>query len=137
MTAHTPPSQPRVPNWMLVVLMAMYTGFAIPVSIVALVQSLFFGVVIVVVLAYFWTQIPAMLLGRNAPMAEAVGEVVPQMPALAPTGNASFDAYRAELIDRLERERTDFDTFVTRLRASKDKSEFDRFMDARANRGAA
>lgn len=48
------------------------------------------------------------------------------------TGNASFDAYRQDVLDRLEREQNSFDRFLGRLRDAKDKSEFDRFMDERA-----
>jgi hypothetical protein len=54
------------------------------------------------------------------------------------TGNGSFDAYRADVLNRLEDEQTRFVTFLDRLRDAKDKSQFDIFMDdrARANRMA-
>lgn len=51
-----------------------------------------------------------------------------------PSGNASFDAYRADMLARLEQEQHSFEGFLERLRAAKDKSEFDRFMDQRAQR---
>ena len=58
--------------------------------------------------------------------------------ALPATGNVSFDAYRADMLDRLESERRTFEDFLSRLRDAKDKSEFDTFMDdrAKANREA-
>ena len=51
-----------------------------------------------------------------------------------PTGNAAFDAYKADTLKRLEEEQGNFETFLERLREAKDKSEFDAFMDERANR---
>jgi hypothetical protein len=51
---------------------------------------------------------------------------------LTPTGNISFDAYRTDMLDRLESERRTFEDFLGRLRAAKDMSEFDQFMDDRA-----
>jgi hypothetical protein len=51
-----------------------------------------------------------------------------------PTGNAAFDAYKADTLSRLEEEQNNFETFLERLRAAKDKSEFDDFMDERASR---
>lgn len=51
-----------------------------------------------------------------------------------PTGNSAFDAYKADTLRRLEDEQDSFETFLERLRAAKDKSEFDSFMDERAAR---
>jgi len=51
-----------------------------------------------------------------------------------PTGNSAFDAYKADTLKRLEEEQNNFETFLERLRAAKDKSEFDAFMDERATR---
>ena len=51
-----------------------------------------------------------------------------------PTGNTAFDAYKADTLKRLEEEQDSFETFLERLRAAKDKSEFDAFMDERATR---
>ena len=44
------------------------------------------------------------------------------------TGNAAFDAYKADTLTRLEEEQTNFEAFLTRLREAKDKAEFDQFM---------
>ena len=53
------------------------------------------------------------------------------------TGNSAFDAYKSDTLQRLEREQHDFESFLTRLRESKDKVEFDSFMDERAKEAAA
>ncbi|MGJ8615581.1 MAG: DUF2852 domain-containing protein [Sulfitobacter sp.] len=50
------------------------------------------------------------------------------------TGNAAFDAYKADTLRRLEEEQTNFEAFLERLREAKDKAEFDQFMDERAKR---
>lgn len=50
------------------------------------------------------------------------------------SGNRAFDAYKADTLDRLEREQEEFEAFLERLRASKDKSEFDQYLDDRARR---
>jgi hypothetical protein len=54
------------------------------------------------------------------------------------SGNTAFDAYKAEALRRLEEEQEAFEAFLQRLRNSKDKSQFDTFMDerARANQAA-
>lgn len=52
--------------------------------------------------------------------------------AFRPSGNASFDAYKSETLKRLEEEQEAFETFLQRLRESKDKKEFDSFMEDRA-----
>ena len=53
------------------------------------------------------------------------------------TGNSAFDAYKSDTLDRLEREQHDFEAFLTRLRESKDKVEFDAFMNDRAKAASA
>ena len=52
--------------------------------------------------------------------------------AVSPTGNSAFDSYKADMLKRLEDEQHAFETFLERLRESKDKSEFDSFMNERA-----
>lgn len=49
------------------------------------------------------------------------------------SGNSAFDAYKADTLRRLEDEQGSFEAFLQRLRAAKDKSEFDQFMDDRAS----
>jgi hypothetical protein len=53
------------------------------------------------------------------------------------TGNHAFDSYKAEALRRLEEEQEAFEAFLQRLRNSKDKTEFDAFMEDRARANAA
>lgn len=60
------------------------------------------------------------------------------------SGNAAFDAYKREQLQRLEEERRrleaeqrEFRAFVDRLRRAKDEEEFNRFMAERAARPGA
>lgn len=48
------------------------------------------------------------------------------------SGNTAFDAYKADTLDRLEREQAEFEAFLRRLRDSKDKAEFDQYLAGRA-----
>ncbi len=48
------------------------------------------------------------------------------------SGNSAFDSYKADTLRRLEEEQDAFEAFLDRLRAAKDKSEFDAFMEDRA-----
>ena len=50
------------------------------------------------------------------------------------SGNRAFDDYRAETLRRLEDEQREFRDFLARLRAAKEKTEFDQFMAERRNR---
>jgi len=52
--------------------------------------------------------------------------------AFRSSGNAAFDAYKADTIRRLQEEQEAFEAFLQRLRDAKDKSEFDSFMADRA-----
>lgn len=53
---------------------------------------------------------------------------------LSSSGNTAFDAYKSDMLKRLEDEQAAFGAFLDRLREAKDKSEFDAFMDERARR---
>ena len=53
---------------------------------------------------------------------------------LRPSGNYAFDEYREEALRRLEEEANEFREFLDRLRAAKDRAEFDEFMRDRRNR---
>lgn len=55
---------------------------------------------------------------------------------LRSSGNAAFDAYKANALQRLEDEQAAFEAFLARLRAAKDQQEFDRFMEDRAKQVA-
>ncbi len=50
------------------------------------------------------------------------------------TGNTAFDEYRETTLRRLEEEREAFVEFLDKLRAAKDKAEFDQFMTDRSRR---
>lgn len=51
-----------------------------------------------------------------------------------PTGNRAFDEYRDQMLQRLENEAQDFQDFLARLRAARDKQEFDQYMADRQAR---
>ena len=51
-----------------------------------------------------------------------------------PSGNVAFDEYREETLRKLDEEQTEFRDFLDRLRAAKDRAEFDDFMAERRNR---
>ena len=69
--------------------------------------------------------------GRAAPEQWSASPAAPA-PAPEPTGNASFDAYRAATLARLEAEQTEFVVFLDRLRHARDAEEFQSFMADRA-----
>lgn len=54
--------------------------------------------------------------------------------AFKSSGNSAFDSYKADTLRRLEEEQENFEGFLNRLRESKDKAEFDDFMDERARK---
>lgn len=56
--------------------------------------------------------------------------------AMRPSGNTAFDAYKADTLQRLEEEQSNFEAFLARLREAKDKAEFDNFMEDRARKAA-
>ncbi len=112
----------------------LFAAFAIPVTIVALNVFWPAGVVIAIILAWRGGFAPT---GRPSPAPRNVEEAMKNlMPTAAEksSGNASFDAYRSDIIQRLETERRDFEGFLGRLRDAKDKTEFEDFLDARAKR---
>lgn len=47
------------------------------------------------------------------------------------SGNAAFDAYKAETLKRLEAEQAEFAQHLERLRDARDREEFERFMAER------
>lgn len=110
----------------------LFAAFAIPVTIVALNVFWPAGVVIAIILAWRGGFAP---IGTPPPaprdMDEAMKSLVPTT-AQRSSGNASFDAYRHDMIERLEIEQQNFEGFLARLRAAKDQTEFDTFLDARA-----
>jgi len=57
--------------------------------------------------------------------------------ATLPSGNRAFDAYREDTLRRLQEEQQNFEAFLDRLRAARDKAEFDQFMEERAKAARA
>jgi hypothetical protein len=53
------------------------------------------------------------------------------------SGNHAFDDYRSDTLRRLEEEEKEFREFLNRLRAAKDKTEFDQFMADRRNQAGS
>ncbi|MCD2175670.1 DUF2852 domain-containing protein [Rhizobium sp. C4] len=53
--------------------------------------------------------------------------------AMSATGNSAFDDYKAETLRRLEQEQAEFGEFLDNLRRSRDKAEFEQFMQSRRN----
>jgi hypothetical protein len=53
------------------------------------------------------------------------------------SGNNAFDQYRSDTLQRLEEEQKEFRDFLSRLRAAKDKAEFDQFMKDRRNQAGS
>jgi hypothetical protein len=62
------------------------------------------------------------------------GEPGPAWCGPRSSGNRAFDEYRMETLRRLEEEQREFRDFLDRLRAAKDKAEFDQFIAERRNR---
>lgn len=108
----------------------LFAAFAIPVTIVAL--NVFWpgGIALAIILAWRGGFAPGQRAA--APIEETVKSLLPTSGATNSSGNASFDAYRSDMIARLETEQVHFENFLGRLRDAKDKSEFDKFMDDRA-----
>ena len=55
----------------------------------------------------------------------------------ASSGNVAFDEYREETLRKLEEDQREFRDYLDKLRAAKDRSEFDQFMNERRNRPPA
>jgi hypothetical protein len=52
-------------------------------------------------------------------------------PQAQGSGNAAFDAYKADTLKRLEAEQAEFAEHLNRLRDARDREEFERFMAER------
>ena len=114
----------------------LFGGFAIVATVLAFVAFWPAGFALAVILA--WYGFGPVLHQRPTPQnMDWVSTLAPQPPSDR-SGNTSFDAYRADVMKRLEDEQHTFEGFLDRLRDAKDESEFDTFMDdrARANREA-
>ena len=110
----------------------LFAGFAIVTTIVAL--NIFWpaGFALAIILAWRGGFAPNMTSSANKQEIEdTVRSLIPES-ATKSSGNKSFDAYRSELLNRLETEQHNFDGFLERLREAKDKTEFDQYMEDRA-----
>jgi len=97
-----------------------------------------------VVAALFWLAWPLTLLivaaiawraqSRHWQRAGRFGGFNRRAEASPASGNRAFDEYRDETLSRLDEERQKFGAFLERLRKSKDKEAFDRFMSERRSR---
>lgn len=98
------------------------------------------------VVALFWLAWPLTLLilaavawraqarhWRRTQLQPAAAAASTRAPARQ-SGNRVFDEYRDDTLRRLDEERARFGEFLERLRASKDKEAFDRFMSERRQR---
>lgn len=124
----------------LVIQILSVFGFGVfSIVAVSLAFAAFWGAGLIVAALIAWTWAGSRMFGGRQPggaidvNAQAIRDLAPAVPGQASSGNASFDAYRAEVLDRLEHESAAFGDFLTRLRQARDATEFDQFMDDRAS----
>ena len=136
-----PPNPNPMPVAVQILSTILFAAFAIPVTIVALNVFWPAGVLIALLLAWRGGFAPT---GRPAPAPDSVEEAIKSIvPTSAPqmqprsSGNTTFDAYKQDMMNRLETEQKNFEGFLVRLRDAKDQSEFDAFLDARGSRDSA
>ena len=70
-----------------------------------------------------WASRSDSVLPRWSPNSTSAGEPTT-------SGNRAFNQYRTETLRRLEAEQREFQVFLDRLRAAKDKADFEQFMAA-------
>jgi hypothetical protein len=130
------PFLPAPPHIVVQILgLLLFGGFAIVATVLAFVSFWPAGFALAIIFA--WLGFGQMLNRHHA--TRAVGRIksAPTEPQSDRTGNTSFDAYRAEVLKRLEDEQKTFVRFLDRLRDAKDKAEFDNFMEGRAKAEAS
>lgn len=114
-----------------------FGAFSIVAVAMAFVAFWVAGMVVAIVIAGIWSG-SRTFGGRRKWAAKnadhSIDDVAPSVSSQRATGNASFDAYRGEMLQRLEQESHDFEGFLTRLRDARDATEFDQFMDDRASK---
>ena len=94
---------------------------------------IFFWPVGLALLAYMiWSK--RMFSGKCASRTRSPMSRSSARAAFKSSGNSAFDAYKGETLRRLEEEQRNFEAFLERLRESKDKAEFDQFMEERARK---
>jgi len=125
--------QPATPLAVQVLSTLLFGAFAIVSTVLAFVWfwPAGFALAVIIALRGFgpvgWSARQYGRAGRSARATDGAAA-----PTAESSGNASFDAYRAETLRRLEDEQHAFGTFLTRLRAARDQTEFDHFMDDRS-----
>jgi hypothetical protein len=123
------PFRPARPHLAVQILgLVLFGGFAIVTTAIAFVMFWLAGLVLAIF--FGWVGFRRML--HPTQFTHPIGETRSSARSVARTGNASFDSYRAEVLDRLQDEQTSFVRFLDRLRDAKDKAQFDRFMEDRA-----
>ncbi len=137
MTTNNPTPQPAtntMPVAVQVLSTILFGVFGILAVIFAFDASLVGGIIVALVLGWRGGFAPGRWgNGPTAPSVETLMSLTPEAGKRG-SGNASFDAYRSDTLERLEEEQERFENFLGRLRAAKDKSEFDDFLDQRARR---
>lgn len=127
------PAPAKTPVVVQILGMILFAGFAIPVTIIALDEFWPAGVILAIVLG--WRGTFAFGQGRGpsaADMAQMMQSLKPETATPKASSNASFNAYRSDMLTRLEVEQENFESFLDRLRDAKDKAQFDTYMDERA-----
>jgi len=104
---------------------------------VALAFSAFWlaGLTTTVVIALTWSRsrmFGGTWDGPQIPATETIKNLAPAVTSNRGTGNVNFDAYRDQMLEKLEEESRDFEVFLTRLRDAGDATEFETFLDERA-----
>ena len=122
------PDHGATPVAVQILAMLLYGAFAIVTTVMAFVWFWPAGFALAVVFASFGF---APSEERSSAGRKNKHKRKQDRAATKQSGNSSFDSYRAETLARLEAEQTAFDGFLTRLRAARDKVEFDQFIDDR------
>ncbi|HCQ64460.1 MAG TPA: hypothetical protein DIU07_04450 [Rhodobacteraceae bacterium] len=130
--AHHSSHRRPIPVGVQVLSTILFGAFAITVTAIAFSHFWPAGVALAVILGWRGGFVP---LGKGEDPAH---EIIAEIRGLSPeaqqrsSGNASFDAYRTDTLERLEVEQENFSDFLDRLREARDQREFDGFMDSRA-----
>lgn len=128
------PSAPQMPIPVQILSTLVFGGFAITSVVMAFIHFWPAGVAVALVLGWRGGFGPQNFTQVSADEIVAKLKSVSPEAELRSSGNSSFDAYRRDMMARLEEEQDQFDTFLRRLRDAKSQSEFEQFMDDRANR---